>query len=172
MGNSCLKAKGMECDHLSQSIQNKISSKWALDLNLRMLIIKLFRQIIRVDLCGLGCNNSFLEDRALKHKQQKKSRSSSLYQNQKLLYHQENKKKVRLGAPAIPGSSGRRLAVILKPVYRREKREKKGREDPGRNKNGSGVRGTKGRGREEKRGNERRKEKLRKNELWNGREHL
>lgn len=125
MGNSCLKAKGMECDHLPQSIQNKISSKWALDLNLRMLIIKLFRQIVRVDLCGLGCNNSFLEDRALKHKQQKKSRWSSLYQNQKLLYHQENKKKVRLGAPAIPESSGRRLAVILKPVYRREKREKK-----------------------------------------------
>lgn len=98
MGNSCLKAKGMECDHLPQSMQNKISSKWALDLNLRMLIIKLFRQIIRVDLCGLGCNNSFLEDRALKHKQQKKSRWSSLYQNQKLLYHQENKKKVWLGA--------------------------------------------------------------------------
>lgn len=68
MGNSCLKAKGMECDHLPQSIKNKISSKWALDLNLRMLIIKLFRQSIRVNLCGLGSNNSFLEDRALKHK--------------------------------------------------------------------------------------------------------
>lgn len=47
--------------------------------------------------CGLGCNKSFLEDRALKHKQQKKNMWSSLYQNQKFLYQQENKK-VQLGA--------------------------------------------------------------------------